>query len=72
MFKEIGGFDLKWSVGCVGEQSVMDTPLALMALERGEVSPLSGQNSIRRVFTGGLLDLFIIKNEIKSRCTLPK
>ena len=29
------GLDLKWSVGYVGGRSVMDTPLARMALERG-------------------------------------
>jgi uncharacterized protein (DUF849 family) len=29
------GLDLKWSVGVMGTQSVMDTPLARMALERG-------------------------------------
>jgi 3-keto-5-aminohexanoate cleavage enzyme len=29
------GLDLKWSVGCIGNKSVMDTPLAQMALERG-------------------------------------
>jgi 3-keto-5-aminohexanoate cleavage enzyme len=33
--KMIEGMDLKWSVGSVGEQSIMDTPLARMALERG-------------------------------------
>ncbi len=33
--KMIEGMDLKWSVGCIGEPSVMDTPLARMALERG-------------------------------------
>ncbi len=29
------GLGLKWSVGCIGEKSIMDTPLARMALERG-------------------------------------
>ena len=33
--KMIEGMDLKWSVGYIGEKSVMDTPLAKMALERG-------------------------------------
>ena len=33
--KMIEGMDLKWSVGCIGEPSIMDTPLARMALERG-------------------------------------
>jgi uncharacterized protein (DUF849 family) len=33
--KMIEGLDLKWSVGYIGEKSVMDTPLAKMALERG-------------------------------------
>jgi uncharacterized protein (DUF849 family) len=33
--KMMEGLDLKWSVGCIGEPSVMDTPLARMALERG-------------------------------------
>jgi uncharacterized protein (DUF849 family) len=33
--KMIEGMDLKWSVGNIGEPSVMDTPLARMALERG-------------------------------------
>ena len=33
--KMMEGLDLKWSVGYVGEKSVMDTPLARMALERG-------------------------------------
>jgi uncharacterized protein (DUF849 family) len=29
------GLDLKWSVGSIGSQSVMDSSLARMALERG-------------------------------------
>ena len=33
--KMMEGLDLKWSVGSVGEPSIMDTPLAQMALERG-------------------------------------
>lgn len=33
--KMMEGMDLKWSVGYIGEKSVMDTPLARMALERG-------------------------------------
>lgn len=33
--KMIEGMDLKWSVGSIGEPSIMDTPLAKMALERG-------------------------------------
>ena len=33
--KMMEGLNLKWSVGYVGEKSVMDTPLARMALERG-------------------------------------
>jgi uncharacterized protein (DUF849 family) len=33
--KMIEGMDLKWSVGYIGDKSVMDTPLARMALERG-------------------------------------
>ena len=33
--KMIEGLDLKWSVGSIGEPSIMDTPLAQMALERG-------------------------------------
>jgi uncharacterized protein (DUF849 family) len=33
--KMIEGMDLKWSVGYIGGRSVMDTPLARMALERG-------------------------------------
>ena len=33
--KMIEGLDLKWSVGSIGERSIMDTPLARMALERG-------------------------------------
>jgi 3-keto-5-aminohexanoate cleavage enzyme len=33
--KMMEGMDLKWSVGSVSEQSIMDTPLARMALERG-------------------------------------
>ncbi len=33
--KMMEGLDLKWSVGCIGAVSVMDTPLARMALERG-------------------------------------
>jgi 3-keto-5-aminohexanoate cleavage enzyme len=33
--KMIEGMDLKWSVGYMGEKSVMDTPMAQMALERG-------------------------------------
>jgi len=33
--KMMEGLDLKWSVGYIGEKSVMDTPLAQMALERG-------------------------------------
>ena len=33
--KMMEGMDLKWSVATIGSQSVMDTPLARMALERG-------------------------------------
>jgi len=33
--KMMEGLDLKWSVGLIGEPSIMDTPLARMALERG-------------------------------------
>ena len=33
--KMIEGLDLNWTVGYIGDQSVMDTPLARMALERG-------------------------------------
>jgi uncharacterized protein (DUF849 family) len=33
--KMIEGMNLKWSVGNIGEPSIMDTPLARMALERG-------------------------------------
>ena len=33
--KMIEGLDLKWSVGYIGDKSVMDTPLARMSLERG-------------------------------------
>ena len=33
--KMMEGLDLKWSVGNIGEPSIMDTPLARMALERG-------------------------------------
>jgi 3-keto-5-aminohexanoate cleavage enzyme len=33
--KMMEGMDLKWSVGSIGEPSIMDTPLARMALERG-------------------------------------
>ncbi|NCF20575.1 MAG: hypothetical protein GWP63_20250 [Haliea sp.] len=33
--KMMEGLDLKWSVGNVGNVSIMDTPLAQMALERG-------------------------------------
>jgi 3-keto-5-aminohexanoate cleavage enzyme len=33
--KMIEGLDLKWSVGNIGNESIMDTPLARMALERG-------------------------------------
>jgi uncharacterized protein (DUF849 family) len=33
--KMIEPFDLKWSVGYVGSKSVMDTPVARLALERG-------------------------------------
>ena len=33
--KMMEGLDLKWAVGYIGEKSVMDTPLARMALERG-------------------------------------
>jgi uncharacterized protein (DUF849 family) len=31
----IEGLDLKWSVGTIGNDSIMDSPLARMALERG-------------------------------------
>ena len=31
----IEGLDLNWTVGYIGAKSVMDTPLARMALERG-------------------------------------
>jgi 3-keto-5-aminohexanoate cleavage enzyme len=33
--KMMEGLDLKWSVGAIGATSIMDTPLARMALERG-------------------------------------
>jgi 3-keto-5-aminohexanoate cleavage enzyme len=33
--KMMEGFDFKWAVGYIGDKSVMDTPLARMALERG-------------------------------------
>jgi uncharacterized protein (DUF849 family) len=33
--KMMEGRDLKWSVGYIGDKSVMDTPLARLALERG-------------------------------------
>lgn len=33
--KMMEGLDLKWAVGYIGAKSVMDTPLARMALERG-------------------------------------
>ncbi len=33
--KMIEGLDLNWTVGYIGDTSVMDTPLARMALERG-------------------------------------
>lgn len=33
--KMMEGTDLKWSIGSIGNNSVMDTPLAHMALERG-------------------------------------
>jgi 3-keto-5-aminohexanoate cleavage enzyme len=33
--KMMEGLDLKWSVGSIGEPSIMDTPLARIALERG-------------------------------------
>lgn len=33
--KMMEGLDLKWSVGLAGNKSIMDTPLARMALERG-------------------------------------
>ncbi len=33
--KMIEGMNLKWAVGSIGEPSIMDTPLARMALERG-------------------------------------
>ena len=33
--KMMEGLDLKWSVGCIGSPSVMDTPLTQMAMERG-------------------------------------
>jgi uncharacterized protein (DUF849 family) len=33
--KMMEGLELKWSVGAIGEPSIMDTPLARMALERG-------------------------------------
>jgi uncharacterized protein (DUF849 family) len=33
--KMIEGLDLSWSVGYIGDKSVMDTPLAVMALQRG-------------------------------------
>lgn len=33
--KMMEGLDLKWAVGYIGDKSVMDTPLAQMALERG-------------------------------------
>jgi 3-keto-5-aminohexanoate cleavage enzyme len=33
--KMMEGFDFKWAVGYIGNKSVMDTPLARMALERG-------------------------------------
>jgi uncharacterized protein (DUF849 family) len=33
--KMIEGLDLKWSIGTIGNDSIMDSPLARMALERG-------------------------------------
>ncbi len=33
--KMIEGMDLKWSIGYIGNKSVMDTPMARLALERG-------------------------------------
>jgi uncharacterized protein (DUF849 family) len=33
--KMMEGLDLKWSVGLIGNESIMDSPLARMALERG-------------------------------------
>ncbi len=33
--KMMEGLDLEWAVGYIGDKSVMDTPLARMALERG-------------------------------------
>ena len=33
--KMLEGVDLDWAVGYIGDKSVMDTPLAKMALERG-------------------------------------
>jgi uncharacterized protein (DUF849 family) len=33
--KMIEGLDLKWSVGYIGDKSIMDTPMARLALERG-------------------------------------
>jgi hypothetical protein len=33
--KMMEGLDLKWAVGYIGDKSVMDTPLARLALERG-------------------------------------
>ena len=33
--KMMEGLDLKWSVGMIGNKSIMDSPLARMALERG-------------------------------------
>jgi uncharacterized protein (DUF849 family) len=33
--KMMEGMDLKWSIGSIGDPSIMDTPLAKMALERG-------------------------------------
>jgi 3-keto-5-aminohexanoate cleavage enzyme len=33
--KMMEGFDFKWAVGYIGDKSVMDTPLARLALERG-------------------------------------
>jgi len=33
--KMMEGLDLKWSVGTIGNDSIMDSPLARMALERG-------------------------------------
>jgi 3-keto-5-aminohexanoate cleavage enzyme len=33
--KMMEGLDLKWSIGTIGNESIMDSPLARMALERG-------------------------------------